>query len=338
MTRDKVPTMKDVAQLAEVSLGTVSKVLNDHPGVAQALRGRVQDACARLGYAHNMVAAGLRRRFTRTIGAVVPDLRNTFFAELIESFEAAASEAGYTVMFMTTGENPARAEERIRALVERRVDGIAVIPPLQMRADPVAGLGLSLPSVSIDRVDASYGGATITIDGEDATYQGAKHLFALGHKKVLFAVNSLGSFNTRERINGFEHACQELGLQDSRHEVVGVTVGEARSTLARLLREGGYTALFTGSNPITIGALKAINDLSLKIPDDLSLLAFDDFEWLTLIPPFVSAIRQPAEQMGREALRQLVTQIEGESTPLPHVRFPAEIVLRHSTTPPRGDR
>lgn len=326
--------MKDVAQLAEVSLGTVSKVLNNHPGVAVALRNRVNEACLKLGYAHNMVAAGLRRRATRTIGVVVPDLRNTFFAELIEAFEAAASVAGYTVMIMTTGENPARAEERIRALVERRVDGIAVIPPLQTRADPIASLGVTLPAVIMDRVEPTYSCATVTIDGEDATYQGAKYLFALGHKRVLFAVNSLSTCNTRERIAGFERARTEFSCLESTTAAVGVTVDEARATLHELLADRSYTALFTGSNPITIGALKAINALSLAVPDDLSLLAFDDFEWLTLVPPFISAIRQPADQIGREGLRQLVAQIEGERSGQPHVLFPADIMLRHSTMPP----
>ena len=335
MSRDKIPTMKDVAAVAGVSLGTVSKVLNGHPTVAAQLRRKVLDAASQLHYAHNMVAAGLRRRATRTIGIIVPDLRNTFFAEVIEVIEAAASNAGVSVLIMTTGENPVRTEERIRALVERRVDGIVIIPSLQMRVDPALSLRLTLPTVLVDRVEPTYWSSSVATDSENAVYLGTKHLLSIDHQAILFAVNSLVANNSRDRVHGFERAIAEAGVSASKVIVAGISVEEVRNSLREALAERAYTALFTASNPVTIGAMKAIADLSLHIPDDLSLLAFDDFEWLSLVPPFISAIRQPADAIGREVWRLLEEQIESRETVKRHAYLPAEIVLRQSTVSPK---
>ncbi len=327
--------MKDVAAVAGVSLGTVSKVLNGHPTVAADLRRKVMDATIQLKYAHNMVAAGLRRRATRTIGIVVPDLRNTFFAEVVEAIEAAASNAGVSVLIMTTGENPTRTEERVRALVERRVDGVVIIPPLQMKADPTVTLGLTLPTVVVDRVEPTYVSSTVATDSENAAYLGAKYLLSIDHRTILFAVNSLVASNSRERVSGFERAMAEAGVTNSRVVVAGISVEEVRKSLREALSERTYSALFTASNPVTIGAMKAITDLSLHIPDDLSLLAFDDFEWLSLVPPFISAIRQPSEGIGREVWRLLEGQIESREAITRHAYLPAEIILRQSTVSPK---
>lgn len=334
MSEHKNPTMKDLAAAADVSLGTVSKVLNGHPSVSPELRSRVMEASARLGYRHNMVAAGLRRQTTRTVGIIVPDLRNTFFAEVMEQFEWAAAAAGYSVLMMTTGEDPGRAEDRLRALVERRVDGIAIIPTLETKIQPGAALGGALPLVVIDRVEPHYGCATVGTDGEEAVYKATRYLASIGHRKILFAVNSLEPSNTRERINGFRRAVADFGVSDGAVEVVGVTAEDAHLALKEALESNNFTALLTGSNPVTVGALKAVTDLCLPIPATLSLLAFDDFEWLTLTSPSVSAIRQPAQAVGREAWRQLQGQIEGQPVKRKHARFPAELILRESTAPP----
>lgn len=334
MSDAKKPTMKDLAAAADASLGTVSKVLNGHPKVSAELRARVLEASHRLGYQHNMVAAGLRRQATRTVGIVVPDLRNTFFAEVMEQFEWAAAAAGYSVLMMTTGEDTRRAEERVRALVERRVDGVAIIPTLETKVQPGPATGSGLPLVVIDRVEPHYDCATVATDGEEAVYKAARYLTTIGHRKILFAVNSLEPSNARERTVGFRRAMADFGIAEAEVRVVGVTADDAHIALRQILEPGLYTALLTGSNPVTIGALKAINELKIAIPAKLSLLAFDDFEWLTLTSPAVSAIRQPAAAVGREAWRQLQAQIEDQVVQRRHARFPAELILRESTAPP----
>jgi LacI family transcriptional regulator len=334
LNQPRKPTMKDVAIAASVSLGTVSKVLNNDQTVASDRRSRVIAACESLSYAPNFVAASLRRRSTRTIGLLVPDIRNTFFAEVVEALEASASAAGYSLITVMCAEDRLRALEQIRTLIARQVDGIAVIPTLGARIDLQAILGKGFPCVVIDRTEAENDNATVATNSEEAAYQGTGYLLSMGHRRIVFAANSTLLWNTRERIAGFERAIKENQAGGSEVAMVGVTIEEIRVSTTRLLKSGRFTALFTCCNPVTLGVLKAIQEVGVDIPHDLSLLAFDDFEWLTLVRPFVSAIRQPAGEIGREAWRLLFQQVAGGKTANRHVRFSAELVVRQSTCPP----
>jgi LacI family transcriptional regulator len=334
MHRIRKPTMKHVASAASVSLGTVSKVLNNDRTVASDRRSRVIAACESLSYAHNFVAASLKRRSTRTIGLVVPDIRNTFFAEVVEALEATTFAAGYSLITVMCAEDRSRALEQIRTLIARQVDGIAVIPSLGARIDLQSILGKEFPCVLIDRTEADNDMPTVATDSEEAAYQGTRYLLSVGHRRIVFAANSTLLWNTRERIAGFERAIHEDQAGDCEVAMVGVTIEEIRASTARLLKSGRFTALFTCCNPVTLGALKAIQEIGVNIPNELSLLAFDDFDWLTLVRPFVSAIRQPAGEIGREAWRLLSQQIAGGKIANRHVRFSADLVVRQSTCPP----
>ena len=329
----KKPTMVDVARAAGVSLGTVSKVMNGHPGVGGDFRVKVTQAADRLGYAHNMVAAGLRRQSTLTVGVLLPDLKNTFFAEFVELFEEEAAREGYSVIIMTTGEDRIRAEEKLLAMVRRRVDGVIVIPALASDGDPVSTHNLTMPAVLVDRVDQSTGSPSVATNNALGAYDGTKYLISIGHRSIAFATNTDLHGNAKERVNGFMRAMAEH--PDLRGDVIvtGTSVEQTRSVLRRLLDQQAHTALFTASNPVTIGALKAINDRGVIFPDDLSLLVFDDFDWLTLVPPFISAIRQPTEKIAVEAWQKLRSEIAGNAHPSRHVRFEADLIVRHSTQP-----
>ena len=329
----KKPTMVDVAKAAGVSLGTVSKVMNGHPGVGDSYKQRVAQAADSLGYAHNMIAAGLRRQSTHSVGVVLPDLRNTFFAEFVELFEEAAALEGYSVIIMTTGEDRQRAEERLLAMVRRRVDGVVVIPALSSTEDPVAHLDLSLPAVVVDRVDADTMTPSVATDSAQATYDGTKYLISIGHQNIALATNTDSHGNARDRVVGFKRAIDEHDTVNGEVLITGTTVEQTRGSLHRILDQRRPSALFTASNPVTLGALKAINDCGLTIPADLSLLAFDDFEWLTLVPPFISAIRQPIERISSEAWHKLHGEIDHRQPGVRHTRFPADLILRQSTAP-----
>jgi LacI family transcriptional regulator, galactose operon repressor len=287
------PTMNEVASEAGVSLGTVSKVLNGNSTVAAELRARVLDACERLNYQRNRIAASLRSRQTNTIGVIVPDILNTFYAALVEKLENLASAAGYTLMVVTTGEDPQRARERIGVLKERQ-------------------------------------------DNFDAAYRGAKYLLSLGHRHITLAVNTRRLWNSEERIAGFERALVEgKGKADVR--IVGMTVEEACISIEGLCRERTRpTALFASNNLVTLGALRALQNCRVDVPGEMSFLAFDDFEWLSLLQPAVSAIRQPVDQIAAEAWRLMLHEIGGHSISTPHIRASGELIVRGSTAIERG--
>jgi LacI family transcriptional regulator len=331
--RDK-PTMNDVATEAAVSLGTVSKVLRGDATVAKELRERVLAACGRLNYQRNRIAASLRSRQSHTVGIIVPDILNTFYATLVEKLENLASAGGYTVMIVTTGEEPQRARERIDVLKERQVDGMIVIPCLDGSDMLAAAIGSDMPCVIVDRVAAENPYPSVATDNVDAAYQGARYLLSLGHRHIALAVNTPRLWNTHERIAGFERAMSEAkGKADVR--IVGMTVEEARISLEGLFRERERpTALFTSNNLVTLGAYGALQNCRVEFPKEMSLLAFDDFEWLRLLQPAVSAIHQPVDQIAVEAWRLMSHQIGGRPIANPHIRAAGQLIVRRSAAAP----
>jgi LacI family transcriptional regulator len=325
------PTMNEVASEAGVSLGTVSKVLNGNSTVAAELRSRVLAACQLLNYQHNRIAASLRSRQTLTIGLIVPDILNTFYAALVEKVENIASSAGYTMMIVTTGENPQAARERIRILKERQVDGMIVIPSFEGSEVLAPAIGSDMPCVIADRISAMDVYPSVATDNFDAAYQGAKYLLSLGHRQIALAVNTPRLWNSRERIAGFEHAMAERKAKGD-IRFVGMTVEEARISLEGLFRERERpSALFTSNNLVTLGALRALQNCHIHVPSDMSLLAFDDFDWLSLLQPAVSAIRQPVDQIAVEAWRLMSHQIGKRPISTPHIRAGGQLIIRGST-------
>ncbi len=330
------PTMNEVASEAGVSLGTVSKVLNGNSTVAAELRARVLAACERLNYQRNRIAASLRSRQTNTIGVIVPDILNTFYAALVEKLENLASAAGYTLMVVTTGEDPPRARERIGVLKERQVDGMIVIPSVGGSELLAPAIGADMPCVIADRISAKDAYPSVATDNFDAAYQGAKHLLSLGHRHITLAVNTRRLWNSEERIAGFERALVEgKGKADVR--IVGMTVEEACISIEGLCHERARpTALFASNNLVTSGALRALQNCRVDVPGEMSFLAFDDFDWLSLLQPAVSAIRQPVDQIAVEAWRLMLYEIGGQPISTPHIRASGELIIRGSTAIERG--
>ena len=328
------PTMNDVAREADVALGTVSKVLNGDATVKAVLRERVQAACEKLNYQRNRIAASLRSRQTHTIGIIIPDIINTFYSTLVERLEQLASAAGYTVFIVTTGEDARRADERVEVLRQRQVDGMIVIPSLNGSSHLAAAIGQEMPCVIVDRIGSDDPYPNVATDNVDAAYQGARYLLSLGHKHIVLAVNSPNLWNTRERITGFEQAMREANAKGEVRNV-GMTVEEARISLVGLFREPEQpTALFTANNLVTLGAIRAQQDVDIAIPDDLSLLAFDDFEWLRLLRPAVSAIQQPIEQIAVDTWRLIFQQISKRPVTARNVRAGAQLIIRQTTAAP----
>jgi LacI family transcriptional regulator len=324
-------TMNEVAVEAKVSLGTVSKVFNGNSTVSPERRERVIAAADRLNYRRNRIAASLRSRQTRTVGIVVPDILNTFYGALVEKLENLASAGGYTVMIVTTGEDPDRSCERARMLKENQVDGMILIPSLDGSERLMSEVGSGLPCVIADRISAKNRFPSVATDNFDAAYQGAKYLLSLGHREIVFAANIPRLWNTQERIAGFERAMRERKIKPS-VRIVGMTVEEARKSIESLLNEKERpTAIFTSNNLVTLGAVSAMHDCNIEVPHQMSFLAFDDFEWLKLLRPAISAVAQPIDQIAVEVWRLLSHQLNGLRIANPHVRAGGQLIVRQST-------
>jgi len=331
-------TIREVASRAGVSLGTASNVFNGKAGVAAESRQRVLEAAAALGYRPNSLAAGLRRQRTRTIGLVVPDVLNIVFNELVEHLENIALSQNYEVIIVTSREDPGREHERVRALLSRRVDGLIIIPTRDWSETEREMRHHHIPVVVLDRVGAEDRFSSVAVDNAAATRLGTEHLLGLGHRDLAFVVNSTRLWNSAARVDGYLAAMRAAGLEQSaRVLLLGMTEEETRARVLPVLTGAGRpTAVFTGSNVATLGVLRAVQDAGLSIPQDLSLLAFDDFAWLTVLRPFVSAIRQPTEALAGHAWRILTAAFETPDRPAEHIRLPAPLIVRETTAAPPG--
>ncbi len=332
-TRDSVPTIRDVAALAGVSTATVSNVLSGSRYVGPERRSRVKDAIDELGYRPNGIAASLRSQRTKIIGIVVPDIVNAFFSSLVQHIEELAAGSGYQIILVSTNEDAEQERERMYALLSRRVDGLIVVPvsdAFETRSDV---LSEGVATVVVDRGCQMSGIDTIAADNVSAARDGTRHLIGLGHKDIAMVVSIPTLDNIQGRIEGYRMALTEAGLEDHAQIVVGgVTVESSRAAVVTCLdRQDRPTALFAGTNIVALGAIHAVRDLDLEFPRQVSLLGFDDFEWMTVLKPYISTIQQPTREMAAHAWRLLTDRLAGRRHEVARVRLPCTLHVREST-------
>ncbi|MEQ8968139.1 MAG: LacI family DNA-binding transcriptional regulator [Azospirillaceae bacterium] len=334
-SRSSAPTIRDVAAHAGVSIATVSNVLSGTRYVGPERRERVEAAIDALGYRPNGIAASLRSRRSRIIGIVVPDFTNAFFGGLVKRIEELAADSGYEIILVSSNEDPALERQRIGALLSRQVEAMIVVPAgddfLSMDDLRLEGV----PAVILDRAGSLAEVDTISADNEAATHEGTRHLLHLGHRDIALLVSSLDLENIREREAGYRRALEEAGLSP-RARVVhgGLTVDSARqAAIGALSGADRPSALFAATHVAALGAIQAIRELDLSFPEEISLLGFDDFEWMTVLKPFISTIRQPTEKMGDLAWSLMTKRLAGEMQEHARIRLPCTLCVRESTIP-----
>jgi LacI family transcriptional regulator, galactose operon repressor len=339
------PTIHDIARLAQVSIGTVSNVLNAKPSVNEKLTKRVQDAVAALGYHRNSNAASLRSNQTDMIAVVVPNIENALFSEVVSSIEHRAVADRKGVMFLTTGEDQERARRQIYSLVQRRVDGLIIIPPFDSELLLTELAAFGIPVVLADRVEIKNAFPSVAVDNRQAGYIGGKHLFECGYREVAFINHGRRSWILNERREGFAAAAREAGaLGACRFHDFSLDPDDIRVGMLEVLdKPNRPRAIFAASNIGGKGAIPAIQELELKIPEEVALLIMDDFEALSLLYPRVSVVSQPAREIADAAWEMLQSLIAGDKLKTRHARLAPSLVIRGSTRPaqralPEGGR
>lgn len=341
-------TMADVARRAGVSVATVSHVLNDTRPVRPHTRRAVLDAIDELGYTPNSLARSLVTSRTRSIGLAVSAISNPYFTEILQGVEAAALEHGYSLLIADPHDDPGHERKVVQLLHERRVDGMIVAPSADPR-ELVAYLGRHrVPAVFLDRVvDAPQGDGAprfdqVCAESAEPTTRLVTHLAGLGHRRIGLVAGRPGLSTTRERITGYRHGLAAAGLPyDERLLVHGDSeaTGGERATASLLSLAVPPTALVTANNAMTIGALRALREHGLSVPDDLALCCFDDFAWADLFSPRLTAVAQPSRELGARAVRLLLERLAAPERPSETVRLPCSFVHRTSCgCPPRDQR
>lgn len=331
-------TMNDVARVAEVSIATVSHVINGTRFVSPERVERVQTAMRELDYTPDANARSLRVGRTETIGLVVPDNTNPFFAELARWIEDAGFEAGYTTILGNSNERPDRERRYIATLLSKRVDGLIITPTA--RSDDAA-LTASLhrtriPIVLMDREMDLPVADVVLYDDAAGSGEVARHLLELGHTR--FACVAEPSGVPAERVEGFRQALREAGVNLDEDAVVpgDFHFAGGREATARLLSTGTpFTALFAANDLMAAGAIRELGAHDLSVPHDVSVVGFDDAPIAEMVSPPLTTVRQPLRDMAEVAVSLLLARLSGRADARRARRVLAtSLVVRDSTAPP----
>jgi LacI family transcriptional regulator len=336
-------TMNDVARVAKVSIATVSHVINGTRFVSAERAERVHAAMRELGYTPDATARSLRVGRTDTIGLVIPDTSNPFFAALARWIEEAGFESGYTTILANSNERPDREHRYVSTLVSKRVDGLILAPSRGDHGTLTRLLeSAGIPVVVVDR-DASLPNADIVVyDNEGGSEEATRYLIELGHKDIACVAGPADATTAAERVQGFRQALGEAGLLLSESAVVesDFHFWGGRQATARLL-DGGvrFTALFAANDLMAAGAIRELNARGKSVPYDVSVIGFDDAPLSEMISPALTTMRQPLQDMAHTAVSLLLNRLRGTDGTAPVRRvLPTSLVIRESTAPPRGRR
>lgn len=322
-------TMKDVARLAGVSTATVSATINHSAYVSPELRGRVAEAIKQLGYAPDGVARSLKKGRTHLVGLIVADITNPYFTELVHWVEAAVQEAGYTVLLCDSDEDFDKEMHYLRIMRTYRVDGVIMAPAGQAADyDNPIFKDPGLPLVAVDRADPTLECDAVMTDNHRAAMEATNHLLDLGHRQIGSVTGPEHLFSARERLRGFREALANRQVPvDPAH----VRTGNYREADAfeasrdMLLRQPRPTALFVANNHMLVGVMRAIAELGLDCPRDVSVIGIDDFPWADAFRPRMTTVRQPVREIAETAVRLLLARMSGTAP-----REPVRRILRAS--------
>lgn len=332
-----MPTIKDVALEAGVSIASVSKVVNDANYGSMKTRMRVMAAIEKLGYQPSSIARSMVMGRTNIIALVIPDIRNQFFTSLARGVEDVASKYEYRVMLCNTDEDTDKQRGYVDTFRSKIVDGFII--SVASERDKCLGRvnRQSLPFVLIDRLCKGVSADAVIVDNKDGAFKAVSHLLQLGHRRIGLIGGKSDTLTGRERLRGYREAYRTLGMECDREIVKdgGFTIeGGYRATKALLDLKNCPTALFIANNAMTIGSLKALAEAKVKIPDEMSVIGFDDSDWAEFFAPPLTVVRQPTYSMGTLAGEILFQRILGEGPrDWQEVVLRPELIIRSSCKP-----
>lgn len=327
-------TIVEVAKAAGVSPATVSRVVGNYGYVSEETRRKVQTAVDELGYHPDTIARSMVTKSTRTIGLVVTDITNPFFAQLARGVESVAWQNGYTLILANTDEDSERERAIISALQEKRVDAFIIVPASSRNAPHLDELLKSgAPVVLLDRGVKNLAVDAVMVDNEEGAYQAVTHLIQLGHSRIGIILDNPEITTNQERLAGYERAINDHGLSLEKELIRSCQyTRQSAYELVRAMLQTSVrpTALFTTNNFMTIGAIKAVNEAGLNIPKDIALVGFDDLEWNQVNYPQLTAVAQPVAEMGRLAGQRILARLKGENSPAMEIRLKTRFIVRES--------
>jgi LacI family transcriptional regulator len=329
-----MPTIRDVAQRAGVSPTTVSYVMNGTRYVSPETEARIHAAIKELDYKPDYIARSLRAKRTMTVGLIVSDISNPFYADIVRGAEDILSARKYSVILCNTDEAPSREIETLNLLRQKKVDGlIAVVTGVNEEAFYEAS-NQGLPIVLVDRRLPGDRLCTVLVDDEDGAYQAVQHLIRLGHRRIGVILGKIGISTSMNRQKGYEAALRDAGIAiDPALMQTGFSTVAGGAAAARVLLNlsSPPTAIFATNNLMSVGLFVTIKQLQLRCPDDIAVIGFDDMVWLSAFTPALTTIAQPSYELGKRAAELLWKKIVDKNAGDPClVILPAQLVVRES--------
>ncbi len=308
----QLATIKEIAKMAGVSTATVSKILNGKDQyISEATRQKVLEIVEREGYIPNGIAKSLKMRRTKTIGIIVPDVMNLFFSELARGVEDAAEKKGYSVILCNSDNKEVKEEKYLNVLQEKMVDGIIMTAAEDSMNKAIKRC--KTPMVLVDRdieLDMSVG--RITVNNEEGAYKATKFLIERGCKDIGFISSEKKNKPSAERLSGYIKALKDHGLNvdDRKIFLQNFTIDSGYNGVMALLEKTNIDGIFCGNDLIAIGAIQALKEKKIKVPEKVKVIGFDDISIAQFIDPPLTTIRQPIYKLGEEAVNMLVAIIE----------------------------
>jgi LacI family transcriptional regulator len=328
--------MSDVAAQAGVSKTTVSHVINDTRFVEEETKQRVLQAIAELGYRPSVVARSLTTNRTETVGVIVSDSSNYFFAEVLRGIEDVLRPENYALLVCNTAEILEREAHYLDILMRQRVDGI-IAAATSRRWDELTEVEAQhIPVVFVDRIFEGLDDPFVGVDNQKGAYLGTKCIIDCGHRQIGILAGFQRLSTMRERLVGFRQALQEHDIPLPEDWVItsALSIEGGHEAMRQLLTlPERPTAVFLNNNLLALGALLALKELGLRCPEDVGLVGFDDHPWAAVSDPPLTVVRQPAQELGRVAAEMLLARINDEQIAEPRVILDCEVVLRQSCCP-----
>ena len=339
--RARRPTIFDVARSSGVSYSTVSRVVNGHVNVKPVTRERVQAAMVELGYVAHVTARALASGRTQAIGLLAQEIDNPFFSVVIKGVDQEVSVADYDLLLCTTHSRREKEAEYVARLSHGMVDGLLIVLPTGL-PEYVAQLRAErYPFVLIDHDSEAPGCTVVNAANRTGTKEGIAYLVGLGHRRIGFITGRPDVGATHERFAGYRDALAEAGLGVDDELVVPGDFLEPRGYVAAtelLSMRRPPTAIFASSDAAAFGVLGAARAAGLRVPEDLSVLGFDDIVEASYVGAALSTVRQPLREMGRVAVQRLMSLLADPSQPATRVVMETELVVRQTTGRPRRAR
>jgi LacI family transcriptional regulator len=330
-------TIKDIARRVGMSVTTVSLVLNRKPSrISEDTKRKVLNAARELEYSPNQLATGLITKRTRTLGLIVSDISNIFFSTLVKGIEKVCEKERWSVILCNSWDMHSRDVELIRILTDKRVDGI--IYNMNSESDERMAKeiyeilnGSNIPYIEIDSEYSGNARHNVYFDNEKAGYMATRHLIENGHRKIACITGANGIIQSRGRIRGYRDALANAGIREDLGLLVegNFTMESGFSAVEKLVGKD-YTAIFAFNDMMAFGAFKAMKERNIKVPEDISIIGYDDVPFCEILEAPLTTVRQPVYKMGRVAAKNIIKLITSGSDEDTNVTFAPKLIVRKS--------